>query len=146
MYKFVSTGNWKSMRARGRSPLSEGVLYVARFNDDGSGDWLPLVHGKGPLTADNGYVDQGDVLVKTRQAASALGATRMDRLLAATRTSRMLPAYRRSCASSPVHQHPAPRRERGQHLAAGRRVVHAPLRQSRLAADELGPGFADRYG
>ncbi len=79
MYKFVSTGNWKSLRVRGRNPLEEGVLYVARFDDDGTGHWLPLVYGQGPLTAGNGFTDQGDVLVKARLAAGALGATRMDR-------------------------------------------------------------------
>jgi len=78
-YKFVSAGNWKSVRGRGRSPLDEGTLYVAKFNDDGSGEWLPLVHGEGPLTATNGFTDQGDVLVKARLAATALGATPMDR-------------------------------------------------------------------
>ena len=79
VYKFVSAHNWHAARARGRSPLDEGTLYVAKFNDDGTGEWLPLVHGVGPLTADRGYADQGDVLVKTRLAASDLGATQMDR-------------------------------------------------------------------
>ena len=79
VYKFVSAGNWKSMRARGISPLDQGTLYVARFSDDGRGEWLPLVHGNGPLTAANGFADQGEVLVKTRLAADALGATPMDR-------------------------------------------------------------------
>jgi len=79
VYKFVSAGNWASMRARGISPLDEGTLYVAKFNEDGTGEWLPLVHGAGPLIAANGFADQGDVLVKTRLAATALGATPMDR-------------------------------------------------------------------
>jgi len=79
VYKFVGDLNWHSARARGRSPLDEGTLYVARFNEDGSGDWLPLTHGSNGLTAANGFADQGEVLVKTRLAASVLGATRMDR-------------------------------------------------------------------
>lgn len=79
LYKFVGDGNWTSQRARGRSPLDHGTLYVARFDEDGRGSWLPLTHGTGPLTAANGFADQGEVLVKTRLAADALGATPMDR-------------------------------------------------------------------
>jgi secreted PhoX family phosphatase len=79
VYKYVSNEGWNAARAKGRSPLDDGVLYVARFNDDGTGDWLPLVHGDPGLTAENGFADQGEVLVKTRLAASAVGATRMDR-------------------------------------------------------------------
>ena len=78
-YKFVSDETWASALAAGRSPLDTGTLYVARFNDDGTGDWLPLVQGRPGLTAADGFADQGEVLVKTRLAASAVGATRMDR-------------------------------------------------------------------
>ena len=76
IYKFVSEGNWKSMRARGKSPLDHGTLYVARFNDDGSGDWLELSTDNPALS---GFGSQEEILVNTRLAADVLGATPMDR-------------------------------------------------------------------
>ena len=48
--------------------LDEGTLYAARFNADGSGEWLPLT---GP--------DLGEVCVRARQAADAAGATKTNR-------------------------------------------------------------------
>jgi len=79
VYKYVSKAPWRLLRLLGRSPLDHGTLYVAKFNDDGSGTWLPLVHGTGPLTTANGWADQADVLIRTRQAADAVGATPLDR-------------------------------------------------------------------
>jgi uncharacterized protein len=79
IYKYVSSAPWRLLRALGRSPLDHGTLYVARFDDDGTGQWLPLKFGTGPLTAANGWEDQADVLIRTRQAADAVGATPLDR-------------------------------------------------------------------
>jgi secreted PhoX family phosphatase len=79
LYKFVSAAPWRLMRSLGRSPLDHGVLYVAKFADDGTGVWLPLVHGEGALTTANGWADQADVLIRTRMAADAVGATRLHR-------------------------------------------------------------------
>lgn len=79
LYKFVGANNWHSARQMGESPLAEGTLYVAKFNGDGTGEWIPLIYGQGPLTEANGFSSQGDVLIKTRLAADAVGATPMDR-------------------------------------------------------------------
>jgi uncharacterized protein len=78
-YKFVGSQPWRKVRAKGLSPLDQGTLYVGKFNADGTGEWLPLVHGVGPLTIENGWLDQADVLIRTRMAADAVGATRLHR-------------------------------------------------------------------
>ena len=77
IYKFVSDDNWRSMRARGLSPLDHGKLYVAKFNDDNTGEWLELTIDNPVLAAE--FSDQAEVLTYARMAADLLGATPMDR-------------------------------------------------------------------
>jgi uncharacterized protein len=80
IYKFVSRDKIKPGGASANAELLDhGILYVAKFDSDGKGRWLALAHGQGPLTAANGFADQGEVLIKSRQASDLLGATKMDR-------------------------------------------------------------------
>jgi hypothetical protein len=80
IYKFVSEGRHDPRdRAANRNLLDTGTLYVARFNPDGSGDWIALVQGRNGLTAEAGFPDQASVCVLTRQAGDRVGATKMDR-------------------------------------------------------------------
>ncbi|QHA84839.1 DUF839 domain-containing protein [Pseudomonas mediterranea] len=88
IYKFVSREriDHKNPKAN-RNLLDHGTLYVARFdagdgNPDhpkGKGQWIELTHGKNGLDAGSGFADQAEVLIHARLAASAVGATRMDR-------------------------------------------------------------------
>jgi secreted PhoX family phosphatase len=83
IYKFVSRAPYFKTTAGGHL-LNDGTLYVARFNDDGSGEWLPLDINNADFAtkvaaAGVTFEDQADVLLNTRLAADVLGATKMDR-------------------------------------------------------------------
>jgi uncharacterized protein len=75
LYKFVSRLYVTSDRAANSNLLDDGTLYVAKFNDDGSGVWIPLIAGQGALAS----WSSEEVLINTRGAGDAVGATKMDR-------------------------------------------------------------------
>ena len=75
IYRFVSKHKWKKAIKKGKSPLDEGTLYVAKFHDTGKGEWIPLTPQNPALT---GWSIQ-DILINTRGAADEVKATKMDR-------------------------------------------------------------------
>jgi secreted PhoX family phosphatase len=86
IYKFVSTAVWNAGDiggglAAGDKYLNEGKLYAAKFNADGTGNWLELSIDVPAVKNFTGYAfaNQADVLVNARLAADAVGATKMDR-------------------------------------------------------------------
>lgn len=71
LYKFVSAGSY-APGAPTDALLDEGQLYVAKFAEDGTGQWLALTPEATGMSA-------AEICIHTRQAASKLGATTMDR-------------------------------------------------------------------
>lgn len=98
VYKFVPSAKYNpNDRAANRNLLDAGTLYAAKFNADGTGQWIELAQGKNglvagaqdpgnytqsavppaPVTTD--FLTQADVLINTKAAARVAGATLMDR-------------------------------------------------------------------
>ena len=88
IYKFISRDRIDHQNPKAnRDLLDHGTLYVARFDNGdsnpdrpkGHGQWVELSHGKNGVDASKGFANQAEVLIHARMAASAVGATRMDR-------------------------------------------------------------------
>lgn len=98
IYKFVPTNAFDpNNRHANATLLDDGKLYVAKFNADGSGQWLELTQGQNGLVvgaSDPGnwvqeptppapttvnFATQADVVINTRAAARVAGGTLMDR-------------------------------------------------------------------
>ncbi len=87
IYKYVSNRRWDPRdadegMAAGDKYLDDGKLYVATFNANGTGEWRELSFGINSITPTNpayAFADQADVVINTRLAADAAGATKMDR-------------------------------------------------------------------
>jgi len=89
LYRFVSAAVWdpqdalrSDRMAVGDKYLDKGTLYVARFDADGSGQWLPLTpesKGLDGRTLGEIYGTLDSIIIHSRMASDHLGATPMDR-------------------------------------------------------------------
>lgn len=86
IYKFISEGSYQE-GGDNSALLDAGKLYVAKFQDGktggdfmGVGEWVVLDKGSNAtLAVDANFANQAEILVNTRLAADAVGATKMDR-------------------------------------------------------------------
>ena len=89
IYKFVSDAVWDPVDANtsnrlatGDKYMNAGTLYVAKYNDNGTGEWLPLTLDA--ITQDGSnlashFDSQAAIILNTAGAADLVGATPMDR-------------------------------------------------------------------
>ena len=88
VYKWVSDAKWTPGDAQrgdrigvGDKFLDAGKLYVARFDADGTGEWIELTTAHPAIAGYGGFqfTDNAEVAIHARLAADAVGATKMDR-------------------------------------------------------------------
>ncbi|MBL1416714.1 MAG: PhoX family phosphatase [Moritella sp.] len=89
IYKFVSDALWDPADAEridrltvGEKYMDQGTLYVARFDDNGMGAWLPLTMAAATKDQDvlaDHFANLAEIILNTAGAADLVGATPMDR-------------------------------------------------------------------
>ncbi len=82
IYKYISKNNYDSTKGKQNSQLlTEGTLYVAKFNENKTGEWIPLIYDERFINNINNkhIYSQADIAVFTRYAADLVQATPMDR-------------------------------------------------------------------
>jgi hypothetical protein len=88
IFKFVGAENWVAAdstathrMATGDKYLDRGKMYGAKFNADGTGQWLELSMANRTIAGCTAYAfdDDGEVAMHSRIAGDAVGATKMDR-------------------------------------------------------------------
>jgi len=75
LYRYVSKNSYNPLLKSEKhidDLMENGTLYVAKFNEDGSGNWIAL-------TKESTGMGLAEICIHTRQAASKVGATTMDR-------------------------------------------------------------------
>ncbi len=72
IYRFVSKGKFVAGSPENDRLLDEGVLSVAKFNDDGNGQWLELTPQTTGMSVE-------EICIFSRLAGSKVGGTTMDR-------------------------------------------------------------------
>jgi hypothetical protein len=91
VWKFVSAGLYQPGRPESRALFSEGTLYVARFKEDGTGEWRPVLLDTPPTPRaqpttrpaipagarrlGDVYESLGAALMDAYRAANAIGGT-----------------------------------------------------------------------
>jgi uncharacterized protein len=90
VYKFISNGRFVPGSAANKQLLSSGRLFSARFNADGTGQWIELAPGTtlnpypgavaptvptGATTLGGVYNTQGNILIDAYRASNLVGAT-----------------------------------------------------------------------